>query len=107
MVNLNYLQSQLRMAADCIGRGLDALASNPDAAVARQEITNVGTFDVPVVPAGAATSAYYSGLIDQLAKRLAVVEKQLFELNSRATQLTQIVLAIDPEACARHDLLPF
>jgi hypothetical protein len=45
--------------------------------------------------------------LDDLHKRLVVVEKLVFELNQRATQLTQIVLAIDPEACAKHDLLPF
>jgi hypothetical protein len=76
----------------------------------RVAITNVGSFDVPDVPAEAspaATSEYYSGLIDQLAKRLTVVEKQLFDLNQRATQLTQILLKVDEMTCAAFDLHPF
>lgn len=107
MVNLNYLQGQLRMAADCIRRGLDALAADPDAATARKEITNVGTFDVPVVPAGEAVSPYMAGLVDQLARRTADQGKVIVALTERLDNLTRVLLDIAPDACARHDLFGF
>jgi hypothetical protein len=107
MVNLNYLQTQLRQAAECIRRGLDALADDPQATQARKEITNVGSFDVPVVPPGDVDKAAKVMALAHTVQRVADHDKLLASLTERVDKLTRILLDINTDACAKHDLFSF
>jgi len=85
MTNVHYLRGQLTMALDCIRRGLDAIEDEPDAGG----------------PAGPKT------ITAMTIQRLAELADSLAATHARTIRLEKIVLAIDPETCAKHDLLPF
>jgi hypothetical protein len=107
MVNLNYLQTQLRMAAECIRRGLDALAAEPDATTARHEITNVGSFDVPVVPPGPPVDKAHPLTLAHVLDRADQCDEGLSALRANVVRLERIVLEALPDVCGTHDLFPF
>lgn len=105
-------------AAECIRRGLDALAAEPDATTARKEITNVGSFDVPVVPAEGGPDKERKWLearildsavaqLSDLQGRFAGVADKLAALASRAMRVELILLDLDRAACDKHGLRPF
>lgn len=85
MTNVNYLRNQLRMAADCIRRGLDALEAE------RAESAD------PLKPALEAV-----GLVELQAQ-----ERLWVALTERVEKLTRIVLDISPDVCGKHDLFSF
>lgn len=162
MVNLNYLRTQLRIAADCISRCQDAAgvvsppedqASGDDQAepspeplrrhnwrsweeviahykqpgnvpfvpLKRVSITNVGTFDVPDLPAEPLPGPTVA-LTERVDNRAeghegpcaalpvppkSLADVQLEQLFGRVAALEQIVLAISEDACSKHGLYPF
>lgn len=96
MFNPNYLQGQLRMAADCIRRAMDALAS--DQAAADPD---------PAAPPQAQPSTRPAQRAADPTTRLLLLEGAVKAYGERAEQLARILLDIAPDACARHDLFGF
>lgn len=126
MMNLAYLTRQLTLAADCIRRGLDILATEPDAAEPSPDrlgdrctrppagwtCSRAAGHEGPCA-AEPTPGAPPAGGPDPLARSMTLamtIQKQvehgkvLVALTERLDTLTKVLLDVAPDACARHDL---
>lgn len=129
MINPAFALSQLSQAVDCIQRvlaNLRAETAAPSPEGSPQITTDRDgkmhyddSQDHPAVQAARAGRAEQKqwletrvlnaavSKIDDLIKRVQALEDAGLAVEQSVAQLRRIVLAIDPEACARQDLLPF
>jgi hypothetical protein len=76
----------------------------------RVAITNVGSFDVPDLPAEPSQGPSKIDKVMALAhmiQRVSDLDKLAVALTERVDNLTKILLDVAPDACARHDLFGF